>query len=138
MKRFTILYFFFATSFFAFFSSGFVDSQDGFQYLAVARRMYYDKTFALPEEEFPEKNVHMTSDVGNEGKRYSPTGLGYTLALIPAVFAEDIYLKATDVNPITAFPLQSDWPVLLFASFTNAFLGGFLAVILNLYISTFK
>src|SRR3989344_6258240 len=138
MKRFLIFYFLFLISFFSFFSSGFVDSQDGFQYLAVARRFYHNSTFALPEEEFPEINIHMTGDVGNEGKRYSPTGLGYTLALLPAVSVEDIFLKATNTKLITAFPLQSDWPVLLFASFTNSIFGAFLAVILYLYFVSFK
>lgn len=138
MKKFLFYYFCFCLFFFGFFSSGFVDSQDGFQYLAVARRMYYDKTFALPEENFPEENVFMTSEIGKDGKRYSPTGLGYTLALLPAVVFEDLFLKLAGADFLTAFPLNSDWPVLLFASFTNSVFGALLTVTMYLILRSYN
>lgn len=138
MKKFIVFYFSFCVFFFSFFVSGFVDSQDGFQYLAVARRFYHDGTFALPEEVFPEENVFMTSTVGNNGERFSPTGLGYSIALLPAVIAEDIILKISGADFITAFPLNSDWPVLLFASFTNSVFGALLTVTMYLLFRSYK
>ncbi len=121
MKQFLINYFFFCFFFFSFFASGFIDSQDGFQYLAIARRMYYDKTFEMPIESYPDDNLHMSVMDASDGKLYSPTGLGYSLSLLPAVFLEDMFLRISGTEHITAFPLQNDWPVLLFASMTNAF-----------------
>lgn len=140
MKKFLLNYFFFAFFFFSFFASGFVDSQDGFQYLTIARRMYYDHTFEMPEESFNNgQNIHM-SLVQNETNRklYSPTGLGYSISLLPAVFLEDVFLKISNTQPISAFPLKSDWPVLLFASMTNAFWGAIFAITLYKYLRTIK
>lgn len=129
MNKFVIAYFVFCVSFFSFFSSGFVDSQDGFQYLAVARRMYYDNTFEMPKENFDEgENIHMSLVRNSAGEVFSPTGLGYSLALLPAVLIEDIFINLSNTEPISAFPLNSDWPVLLFASFTNAIFGALLVV----------
>ncbi len=135
MKKFLVNYFFFVLFFLAFFSSGFVDSQDGFQYLAIARRFYFDHTFEMPLESFDTgENIHMSLVKNRDTKKiYSPTGLGYSLSLLPAVFLEDIFLKLSDTQPISAFPLQSDWPVLLFASMTNAFWGALFTVTLYLY-----
>lgn len=138
MKKFLIFYFLFLTFFFSFFASGFVDSQDGFQYLTVARRLYYDDTFEMPDEQFPKENIHMSVQIGKEGKRYSPSGLGYTLALLPAVAVEDLFLGMAGAEPISAFPLRSDWPVLLFASLTNSVFGASLGVTLYLYLRTYK
>lgn len=139
MKLFTITYFLFIFSFLTFFASGFVDSQDGFQYLAVARRLYFDHTAELPKETYAdEQNIHLSTNKGNEGKLYSPTGLGYSLALLPAVFMEDIFLRLSHLSPISAFPLQSDWPVLLFASFSNSFFAALLAVTIFFYLKSFQ
>lgn len=129
---FTITYFFFCLFFFTLFSSGFIDSQDGFQYTAIARRIYYNHSFELPPEQYPDDNIHMS--LASDGARYSPTGLGYTLALLPAVFMEDVFLKISGSEPISGFPLHADWPVLLFASMTNAVFGALLAVILYKYL----
>ncbi len=127
-KNFLMMLFLFAASLFMLISSGFVDSQDGFQYLTIARRMYYDQTFEMPTALFPDGNLHMSLVKGSDEKVYSPTGLGYSLSLIPAVIVEDLFLSAADTPPLAAFPLQNDWPVLLFASMTNAFWGGLLVV----------
>lgn len=137
-KAFWILYFFFCCFFFIFFSSGIVDSQDGLQYLAISRRMYYDHTFEMPDPDFPEENIHMSISKTADGKRYSPTGLGYSLALLPAVAVEEVFLRAADLTPLEAFPLESDWPVLLVASMTNAIFGAGLCVILGLYLQSFE
>jgi predicted SAM-dependent methyltransferase len=134
MKRLLVAYFFFCFFFLAFFSSGVVDSQDGFQYLAIARRIYFDHTFEMPLEKFPDDNIPMSASEPVDGKYYSPTGLGYTLSLLPAVAVEDLFNRWAGVQPMTAFPLQNDWPVLLVASMTNAVWGALLAVALFLYL----
>lgn len=113
-----------------------MESQDGFQYLAIARRMYYDKSFKLPPEKFPDDNIHMSAT--DEIERYSPTGLGYSLALLPAVIGEDIFLRLSGTERISAFPLDSDWPVLLLASMTNAFFGALLVVVLYVYLRSYE
>ena len=124
MKKFLISYFIFTFVFFTFFASGFMDSQDGLQYLTIARRIYYDHTLEMPKETFATRdNIHMNVIESVDGKEYAVTGLGYSLALLPSVFIEDLFLKFTNNEPISAFPLQNDWPVLLFASMTNAFFG---------------
>ncbi|MFZ1720916.1 MAG: hypothetical protein WAU07_00230, partial [Microgenomates group bacterium] len=126
--------FIFATSFFMLLSSGFIDSQDGFQYLTIARRMYYDHTFEMPQELFPEGNIHMSLVKGSDEKIYSPTGLGYSLSLIPAVFVEDLLTDFAGVRPHTAFPLNNDWPVLLVASWINGVWAGLFVVGLYSYL----
>lgn len=127
MKYVLIFYFLFCSFFFGFFSSGFIDSQDGLQYLAIARRMYYDQTLEMPEETYATReNIHMNTFEAADGKRYALTGLGYSLALLPAVVVEDITLRIHGNEPISAFPLENDWPVLLAASFVNAVFGALL------------
>jgi hypothetical protein len=134
MKRFLLNYFFFCLFLFIFFASGYVDSQDGLQYLAVARRMYYDNTFEMPIEQYPDENIHLSLMKAKDGKTYSPTGLGYSISLLPAVFLEDQLLSLSGSEPISAFPLENDWPVLLFASMTNAFWGALFVVVLYSYL----
>lgn len=80
----------------------------------------------------------MSSYVGKDGKTYSPTGLGYSLAFLPAVASTDILYKIYDVTPAVYFPLESDWLILLLASFTNAFFGAGLAIVLFLYFLEIK
>ncbi|HEX7018108.1 MAG TPA: hypothetical protein VF209_04345 [Patescibacteria group bacterium] len=133
MKRFILAYFFFCFFFFVFFASGFIDSQDGFQYVAIARRIYYDQTFEMPPGHYPETNLHLSITKNARGQAFSPTGLGYSLALLPAVALEDAFLHLSQTEPIAFFPLENDWPVLLFASMTNAAFGALLAVVLYLY-----
>lgn len=132
VKWFILSYFVWCALFFSCFASGFIDSQDGFQYVAIARRIYYDHTFEMPTELYPDKNLHMSLAVGTGGKIYSPTGLGYSLALLPAVAIEDVFLRLAHQRPLTAFPLQNDWPVLLFASMTNAVFGALTVVFVYL------
>ncbi|MEP7166995.1 MAG: hypothetical protein ABI758_03400 [Candidatus Woesebacteria bacterium] len=135
MKRFLLLYFLFCFSFFSFFASGAIDSQDGFQYLAVARNIYYLHEPTAPPYEYNEnKNIHMNISQGKDGKWYSITGLGYTLAMIPAVALSDVLHQKFDSAPPIHFPLQSDFSLLLFASFTNIFFASILIVILFAYL----
>lgn len=133
--NFIICYFFFCWFFCIFFASGFIDSQDGFQYTAIARRMYFNHSFELPPEEYPNENIRLSKT--NSDRRFSPTGLGYSIALIPAVMGEHIFLTLSGTKPISGFPLNADWPVLLFASMTNAVFGAFLCVVLFLYLRSF-
>lgn len=137
MKAFLGAYFLAVFFFLTFFSSGFVDSQDGLQYLTIARRIYFDQTFEMPPTSYPETNIHMGTTKTADGRVYSPTGLGFTLALLPAVAFEDVMNRLAGVEPIVAFPLQNDWPVLLVASMTNAFFGAVIVVTLYAYLRTF-
>ena len=115
-------------------SSGVIDSQDGFQYLAVARNIYYHgKPTSPPDESNTRQNIYMTV-VNKNGESYSTTGLGYSLALVPEVALTDIVYKIYHVNPPLHFPLENDWLILLLASFTNAFFGAILGVTLFLYL----
>jgi len=135
MNKFVCFYYLFLLFFFAFFAGGFPDSQDGLQYLTIARRLYYDHALAMPEADFAhDQNVYMNTLPGRDGKRYAITGLGYSLSLLPAVFVEDIFLKFTKLSPIAAFPLQNDWPVLLFASTANSFWAAVLVVLFYKYL----
>lgn len=115
-------------------SSGVIDSQDGFQYLGVARNIYYNgKPTSPPDESKTRQNVHMTV-INKNGESYSTTGLGFSLALVPAVALTDIVYKIYHVSPPVHFPLENDWLILLLASFTNAFFGALLGVTLFLYL----
>lgn len=139
MKKFTIYYFLFLLFFFSFFCSGVMDSQDGLQYLAVARNIYYKGELTAPPYEYDTgKNIHMTTYVGRDGSTYSPTGLGYSIALVPAVAVTDFVYNFYDVTPSIHFPLQSEWLILLTASFTNAFFGALLGVVLYKYMRLLK
>lgn len=139
MKKFIVFYFLFCFSFFSFFASGFMDSQDGLQYLTIARRIYYDHTIEMPKFDYSDRsNIHFNTIKASNGKTYSPTGIGYSLALIPAVAIEDVFLKIAGVDEIKAFPLQSDWPVLLFASMTNAFFGAVFVLSFYFYLKLLK
>lgn len=117
------------------FSSGVIDSQDGFQYLAVARNIYYTGKPTAPAYEYDtRKNIHMSIVIGKDGNSYSLTGLGYSLAYLPAVAVTDIVYKFYGVSPPVHFPLENDWLIFLTASFTNSFFGASLGVILFLYL----
>lgn len=139
MKKFIIYYFLFLCSAFIFLSSGVLDSQDGLQYLAVARNIYYKGEPTAPDYEFNiDKNIHMSTFVGKNGKTYSPTGLGFSLAYLPSVVITDIVYKFYNISPPTHFPLESDWLIFLLASFTNSFFAALLGVILFIYFITLK
>lgn len=134
MKRFFVYYFLFVFSFLSIFASGIVDSQDGFQYLAVARNIYYKGKPTTPPYEYNErKNIHMPVKIGKDGDFYGYTGLGFSLALVPAVALTDIVYKIYNISPPIHFPLENDWLILLTASFTNAFFGAIMGVILLKY-----
>lgn len=134
MKKLLIALFFFLFFSFSFFSSGVIDSQDGFQYLAVARNIYYKGEPTAPVYEYDKaKNAHMSTYVGRNGKTYSPTGLGFSIAMLPAVAITDIVYKIYGVLPPVHFPLENDWLILLTASFTNSFFGAFLGVVMFVY-----
>ena len=135
MKKLIIYYFLFLLSLLSIFSSGVIDSQDGFQYLAVARNIYYTgKPTAPPYEYDTRKNIHMSVVTGKDGNTYSLTGLGYSLAYLPAVAITDMVYKFYGVSPPVHFPLENDWLIFLTASFTNSFFGASLGVILFLYL----
>src|SRR5688572_3216603 len=118
MKKIVFYYFIFLFSLLSFLSSGVIDSQDGFQYLAVARNIYYTGEPIAPLPEYDQrKNIHMSTIVGKNGKVYSLTGLGFSLAYLPAVAITDIVYKIYNVTPAVHFPLENDWLILLTASF---------------------
>lgn len=135
MKKLVLYYFLFLLSLFSLLSSGVIDSQDGFQYLAVARSIYYkgEPTGPVPEYSTRE-NISMSVIIGKDGKPYSLTGLGYSLAYLPAVAITDVVYKMYGVSPAVHFPLENDWLIFFTASFTNSFFGAMLGVILFLYL----
>lgn len=139
MKRLILALFLFLFFLLSVFASGTVDSQDGQLYLAVARYIYYTGEPTAPPYEFnfegSAKNIHMGTYTGKDGKTYSPTGLGFSLALLPAVLGEDLIYRFYGLRPQLAhFPLENDWPVLFFASLINPIFGALLGVILFLYL----
>lgn len=141
MKLKLFSYFFFLFFLFSFFSSGVIDSQDGFLYLAVARNMYYNRDITAPIDEYDTKthtgkNILLGTYVGKNGKTYSRTGIGYSLALLPSVALTDVAYKIYNISPPEHFPLESGWLILFLASFTNAFFGSVLGVILFLYLNS--
>lgn len=138
MKKNLVALFLFLFFLLSVFVSGNIDSQDGQLYLAVARYIYYTGEPTAPPYEFnyqgTGKNIHMGTYIGQDGKTYSPTGLGYSLALLPAVAITDLVYKVSGAPlKLEHFPLESDWLILLTASFTNAFFGAGLGVVLFLY-----
>ncbi|PIR59484.1 MAG: hypothetical protein COU68_05270, partial [Candidatus Pacebacteria bacterium CG10_big_fil_rev_8_21_14_0_10_45_6] len=137
MKQFLILFTFF-WSFFLFFSSGIVESQDGLQYLAIARQIYYNHTVAMPDAKYPNDNIHMNVNIGKDRKDYAPTGLGFSLAYLPAVALEDVFNRLAGLSPTQNFPLDNDWPIMLFGSMTNAFFGALFVTVFFYYLRSFK
>ncbi|MDP3733138.1 MAG: hypothetical protein Q8Q91_01220, partial [Candidatus Daviesbacteria bacterium] len=131
MKKFIIYYFLFLFFLLSFFSSGVIDSQDGFQYLSVARNIYYKGEPTAPMYEYDKrKNIHMSVIEGKDGKIYSLTSLGFSLAYLPAVAITDMVYKFYGISPEIHFPLENDWLIFLTASFTNSFFGALVGVIL--------
>lgn len=123
-------YFFaFMFSLLALFSAGVLDSADGFQYLAVARNIYYTGEPTAPVYEYDTRqNIHMNTAIALNGKTYSFTGLGYSLSYLPSVAVADVVYKLYGVTAPTHFPLGNDWVIFLMAGFTNAFWGAVLSV----------
>lgn len=135
-------YFFFLVFSLSLFVSGVVDSQDGLQYLAVARNIFYKKEPTAPVYEYGTengwKNIHMSTYVGANGKTYSPTGLGFSIAFLPSVFVTDIFYHIYGIAPPIHFPLESDWFILLAASFTNIFFAAGVGVLIYRYLLILK
>lgn len=128
-----LYYFLFLVSLLSLLASGVMDSQDGLQYLATARNIYYSGKPTSPPYEYPEKNIHMGVYTGKDGNTYSAVGLGYSLALVPAVAVTDIFYKIYHIKPAVHFPLENDWLILLLGSLTNIFFAAGLGVIMYLY-----
>lgn len=134
VSHFFILCFFLAvSSFLCLFASGSLDSEDGWLYASVARNMYYHHQIAAAPDEYPDLNVHMNAEKGADGIWRAPGSLGYSVSLLPAVFLSDLVHQYYKIPPPQHFPLEHDWSFHLFASFTNCFIGGYLAAILLLY-----
>lgn len=140
MIKLLLVYFIFLSSILIFLSSGVIDSQDGFQYLAVARNIYYKGEPTTPSYSYNKReNIHMSIIEGKDGKTYSVTGLGFSLAFLPAVALTDTIYKFYNVKPsLDYFPLEADWLIFLLASSTNAILAALLGVVLFLYFLSFK
>src|SRR4030042_2432921 len=101
MRKFLIYYFLFLFFLLSLFASGVIDSQDGFQYLGVARKIFYtgEPTAPSPKDYLTGKNIHLSTEIAANGKAYSPTGLGYSLAMIPAVAVTDLFYKMYHGTP---------------------------------------
>lgn len=130
---FLFTFFILVFSLLCFFSSGYLDSEDGWLYASVARNIYYNHQITAAPNEYPEYNVHMNSTQGADGVWRAPGSLGYSLAMIPAVFFSDLVHRYYQTTPPIRFPLEHDWSFHFFASFTNFFFAAFLAVTLLLY-----
>ncbi|HSW89398.1 MAG TPA: hypothetical protein VLH19_00830 [Patescibacteria group bacterium] len=132
--KFLLIYFLFLFSTLSLFSSGTIESQDGWLYLSVARNIYYKhKIVANPQTDYPKKNVNMNSQLGKDGEWRAPGSTGYSVAMIPAVALSDLLLRHYQSTPPQYFPLESDWTVLFFASFTNSFLTALMGIGILLY-----
>lgn len=129
--KFLLIYFAFLLSILVFFVSGTMDSEDGWLYLGVARNIYYNQTFTAPPNEYTQRlNVNMNSIPQKNGSWKPPGGYGYSIALLPAVFLSDLYHYKTNTPIPNHFPLETDWSLLFFASFTNIFYLALLGVIM--------
>lgn len=139
MNKINFYFFFFLFFFLSFFSSGVIDSIDGFMYLSIARNIYYKHDPVAPPNEYNSgKNIYMGTYIGKNGKTYSATGIGYSLAYIPAVVITDLFYQHYNIIPPEHFPLESDWLILFTASFTNAIFGALLGTIIFNYLLLFK
>ena len=137
MRRFLVIFAVFIFSTLALFSSGSLDSEDGWLYFSVAKNIYYTgKATAAPNEYATQKNVNMNSLLGKDGVWRAQYGLGYSVAMIPAVALSDLVHRYYAVPPVTRFPLEHDWSLHFFASFTNMAFTTFLAVVFVLYAQT--
>lgn len=126
--KFVILFAFGLFCFLAIFSSGSIESEDGWLYLTVARNIYYKHQISAAPNEYPLFNVNMNSMKGADGIWRAPGSLGYSLAMVPAVAFSDVLLNRYNATPPIHFPLESDWTVLFFASFTNIFFAVLLSI----------
>lgn len=134
--KFCLIYFVFLFSVLSLFSSGTIESQDGWLYLTVARNIYYKHSIEAAPNEFKEgKNVTLNSEKKGDGKWYIPDGYGYgySFSFLPSVALSDIFHKYYHTTPPDHFPLESDWTVLFFASFTNIFYASLLGVVMFIY-----
>lgn len=143
MKKFLFTFFGLLFAVFIFLSSGIVDAQDGFQYLAVSRNIYYQHEPTAPVYEFTggvnvAKNIHLSTHTGKDGKTYSSTGLGYSLAMLPAVFLTDLVYHYYQLTPSIHFPLESDWLILMLTSFINGFFASILGIFIFLFLLEIK
>ena len=70
--------------------------------------MYFNHTFSMPDETLQNgKNIHLTTKTGNGSKEYSATGLGFSIAMLPAVMIEDVSLRLSHLKPLSAFPRRA-------------------------------
>src|SRR5258706_16307085 len=91
--RFVLLFFLFFFSSLCLFSSGTIESQDGWLYLSVSRNLYYQhKLIAAPQTDYPQKNVNMNSYKDKDGQWRAPWSTGYSLSMLPAVALSDLML----------------------------------------------
>src|SRR5258706_15369396 len=107
MKKIVIYYFLLLLSVFIFLSSGIIDSQDGFEYVEVARNIYYTGQPTGPVYKYDTReNIFMAVHKGKDGKTYSNVGLGFSLAMLPAVAITDAIYKIYHISPPVNFPLD--------------------------------
>jgi hypothetical protein len=116
------------------FCSGTIESQDGWLYLSVSKNIYYRHVIEAAPDEYPIQNVHINSYKDASGRWRSPGALGYSIAMVPAVALSDLTHRSLGTSPSNHFPLEHDWTLHLFASFTNATFAGLLVVIIVLYL----
>lgn len=131
--RFLIIYFIFIVSCVCFVSSGVIDSEDGWLYFSVAKNIYYRHQITAAPYEYPTLNVNMNSIKGKDGVWRAPYSLGFSLAMVPAVALSDMVHHYYKSSPPDHFPLEQDWSLHFFASMTNSFFAGMIAVTVLLF-----
>lgn len=138
MKRFYV--FLFATCFFfsTLFSSGVVESIDGLLYVNVARSLVQKRDISVEPKAADGENIPLNVFKGKNGKFYTPSGLGYSLVLLPAAAASYAVHALTDTALPKNFPLETDWVVHLFASFTNSIFAGMIVCLLFAFLRQLK
>lgn len=139
MNRIHAYLFIFIFSLLLFFTSSVVDSQDGFQYLTVARNIYYHGTPTVPppiDYNDYRVNIPLAAFQGKDGRYYGYTGIGFSMALLPAVFINDVVNKSLHIPEPIHFPLESDWLLLILANLTSVTLGALLGIVMYEYIRT--
>ncbi len=132
--RFLFLLFIAVVSTVSLFCSGVIESQDGWLYLSVAKNIYYEHKIEAAPDEYPIQNVHINSSKDEKGRWHTTGALGYSLAMVPAVALSDIVHQILHTPPSNHFPLEHDWTLHFFASFTNAWFAGLLVIMMALYL----
>lgn len=105
---------------FLFIASGRIESSDGLSALNVARNIVCCGSVEMAP---PEYSGGLQTKLGRDGKYYSPTSLGSSLLYLPAAAGTKFFYALNNFEQGKYFPLQLDYVLTFFASFTNPILA---------------